>query len=314
MDFRATLGRDWSNKSDEQLSVMHAEMRTTCAARCSASLRSLALLLSTLMAPASSTALPAPPSNSTVRVAGIVLKWVRGDKAANWRRLEPMVREAARGGARIVITTECFLDGYAIQDKSIPLETYRALGEPVPDGPYFRRLAALARELKIHLVAGLTEADGELRYNTAVLINPEGRLIGKYRKHALEHELVRNTPGTNTPAFKTDSARLGLIICADRKHPDLVRQIVAAGAEFLLCLSGGMFGPEKNDHFLQARSRENGVPIVFVHPCEFLVTGPDGAVLTRTMLGDRLLASPEQLGSESDLKQVCHFDLPLKAK
>lgn len=255
-----------------------------------------------------------PPRNGTVRVAGIVLKWVRGDKEANWRRLEPMVREAARGGARIVVTTECFLDGYAIKDKSIPLETYRALGEAIPDGPYFQRLAALAKELKIDLVAGLTEADGELRYNTAVLIGPDGKLIGKYRKHALEHELVRNAPGTDTPAFKTETARLGLMICADRKHPDLVGKIVAEGAEFLLCPSGGMFGPEKNDFFLQARSYENRVPIVFVHPCEFLVTDPEGRVLTRTLLGDRLEVSPEQIDSESDPKRVFCFDLPLKAK
>ena len=254
------------------------------------------------------------PTNSTVSIAGIVLKWVLGDKEANWRRLEPMVREAAKGGARIVVTTECFLDGYAIQDKSIPLEEYRALGEPIPAGKYFQRLAALALELKIHLVAGMTEADGELRYNASVLIGPNGQLLGKYRKHALEHELVRNTPGTNTPAFSTDFGRLGMIICADRRHADLVGRIVAAGAEFLLCPSGGMFGPKSNDHFLQARSRENKVHIVFVHPCEFLVTGPDGAILSRTLLGQSLLVTPAQRDSEIDSRKVFFFDLPIATK
>ncbi|HEU0040170.1 MAG TPA: carbon-nitrogen hydrolase family protein [Verrucomicrobiae bacterium] len=257
---------------------------------------------------------PESPTHSSVRVAGIVLKWVRGDKEANWRRLEPMVREAAKGGARIVVTTECFLDGYAIQDKSIPLEEYRALGEPIPAGKHFQRLAALARELKIHLVAGMTETDGELRYNTSVLLGPDGELLGKYRKHALEHELVRNTPGTNTPACKTDFGRLGIMICADRKHPDLVGRIVAEGAEFLLCPSGGMFGPAKNDGFLQERSRENKVHIVFVHPCEFLVTGPDGAILARTLLGDSLLVTPAQMDSEMDARKVFFFDLPIRAR
>ena len=253
-------------------------------------------------------------TQSTVRVAGIVVKWVRGDKEANWRRLEPMVREAAKGGARIVVTTECFLDGYAIQDKSIPLEEYRALGEPIPDGKYFQRLAALAGELKTHLVAGMTEADGDLRCNTSVLIGPDGKLLGKYRKHALEHELVRNTPGTNTPAFNTDFGRLGMMICADRKHADLVGRIVAEGAEFLLCPSGGMFGPKSNDHFLQERSRENKIHIVFVHPCEFLVTGPDGAILSSTLLGDSLLVSPAELGTERDSSRVFYFDLQIVAK
>jgi len=251
-------------------------------------------------------------STATVHVAGIVLKWIRADKEANFRRLEPMVREAARNGARIVVTTECFLDGYAIEDKSIPLADYRALGEPIPEGKYFKRLAALAHELKIHVVAGMNEADGELRYNTSVLIGPDGRLLGKYRKHALEHELVRNTPGTNTPAFDTAFCRLGMMICADRKHPDLVSRIVADGAEFLLCPSGGMFGPKSNDHILQARSRENNVHIVFVHPCEFLVTGPDGSILTATLLGDRLHIPIAEAGSDNDTKRVFYFDLPVK--
>jgi hypothetical protein len=62
----------------------------------------------------------------------------------------PPYRAAAAGGAQIVVTTECFLDGYAIADKSIPLDEYRSLGEPIPAGPHFRRLAALADELNIH--------------------------------------------------------------------------------------------------------------------------------------------------------------------
>ena len=155
----------------------------------------------------------------TVRVAGMVLKWIRADKDANYRRVEPMIREAAAHDARIVCTTECFLDGYAIADKRIPLEQYRALGERIPAGEYFQRLAALATDLKIHLIAGMMEADGEARYNTSVLIGPDGRLIGKYRKQKLEHELVRNTPGDTSTVFETPYGRLGIMICADRTEP-----------------------------------------------------------------------------------------------
>jgi predicted amidohydrolase len=275
----------------------------------------LAVLLAMVLGgPLCLKAATAPTRDRTVRVGGIVLKWIRADKEANLRRLEPMVREAAKGGARIVVTTECFLDGYAIQDKSIPLEQYRALGEPIPAGNYFQRLTALAAELKIHLIAGMTEAEGELRYNTSVLIGPDGTLIGKYRKHALQHELVRNTPGTNTPAFDTAFGRLGMMICADRKHPDLVGGIVSEGAEFLVCPSGGIFGPKANDRILQARSKENRRYIVFVHPCEFLVTGPDGRILSNTLLGDRLEITPAEADTERDTKRVFYFDLPLKTR
>jgi hypothetical protein len=76
-------------------------------------------------------------SREQLRAAGIVLKWLRTDKAANCSRAEKLIIEAARKGAKLVCTTECFLDGYAIQDKSIPLDQYRALAEPIPDGEYF---------------------------------------------------------------------------------------------------------------------------------------------------------------------------------
>ena len=247
----------------------------------------------------------------TVRVAGIVLKWLRGDKAANYRRIEPLIREAAAHGAQIVCTTECFLDGYAIADKTIPLEQYRALGEPIPQGEFFRKLSGLARELNIFLIAGMLEADGEHRFNTAVLISPRGELVGKYHKQRLEHEAVRNTAGNDSSVLETPFGKLGVMICADRRFPDVVKGFCERGAEFLICPSGGMFGPEKNDPLLQARSKENRKFIVFVHPAEFLVTGPDGTILERTVLGDKLLITPEQVGTAADSQRVFYFDVPL---
>ena len=247
----------------------------------------------------------------TVRIAGIVLKWIRGDKTANLRRVEPMIRQAAAKGAQIVVTTECFLDGYAIADKSVPLDVYRALGEPIPTGPHYRKLAALAAELKIHLVAGMLEADGEKRYNTAALIGPDGRLVGRYRKQHLGHESVRNTPGDASTVLDTPFGRVGVMICADRRFKDIVGRFRENGAELLICPSGGMFGPKSNDHILQARSRENKLYTVFVHPAEFLVTAPDGSIAQRTILGDRLLIESDQAGGEHDQKRVFTFDLPL---
>ena len=262
----------------------------------------------------------APPAASsgggadgaTVRVAGIVLKWLRTEKEANFQRVAPMIREAAQGGAKIVCTTECFLDGYAIADKSIPLDEYRALGEPIPDGKYFRRLAEMASDLGIYLIAGMLEADGDDRLNTAVVIGPDGKLIGKYHKQMLEHELVRNKPGDESRVFNTQFGRVGVMICADRRFPEIVSGFCAAGADFLVCPSGGMFGSRKNDPIVQARSRETGKYIVFVHPAEFLVTDPEGEMVNRTILGDRLLIDPEQVGQVEDQNRVFFFDLPIE--
>jgi predicted amidohydrolase len=75
-----------------------------------------------------------------VKVAGIVLKWVRGDKEANYRRAEPMIRKAALRGAKIICTTECFLDGYAARRSrnfrrhSSSLNASTAIGTSAPRG------------------------------------------------------------------------------------------------------------------------------------------------------------------------------------
>jgi len=257
--------------------------------------------------PASST--NAPPGQ--VRVAGIVLKWLRTDKEANYSRAEALIERAARGGAQIVCTTECFLDGYAIKDKTIRLDEYRALGEPIPRGPFYQRLAKLADRLDLWLVAGMLEADGDEWYNTAVLINAEGDLAGRYRKHKLEHELVRNTPGNQTPTFDTPFGRVGIMICADRRDPELVNRLCESRPSLLICPSGGMFGPKSNDPIVQARSKENRIPILFVHPAEFLVTGPEGDVQSRTILGDQLEVTAREVGSNADRNEVLFFDLPL---
>lgn len=250
-----------------------------------------------------------PKSADKVRVAGIVLKWLKADKSANYDRAERLIREAAGGGAQIVCTSECFLDGYAITNKKMPLEQYRDLGEQIPGGPYYERLAKLADELDIHLCAGMLEADGERRHNTAAFISPEGKLLGKYRKHELGHELVRNTPGTELPVFDTPYGRVGLMICADRRSQSLVNTLKENGAELLICPSGGMFGPKTNDPILQARSQETGLPIVFVHPAEFLVTGPGGVIERRELLGDHLEVAAGDVGTDRDSSEVYYFEV-----
>jgi len=188
------------------------------------------------------------------------------------------------------------------------------LGEPIPEGQYFRKLSALAKELDILLIAGMLEADGEARYNTAVTIGPTGELLAKYHKQQLEHESVRNTPGTESSVVETPHGKLGVMICADRRFSDVVKGFCERGADFLICPSGGMFGPKRNDSILQERSRETHKYIVFVHPAEFIVTAPDGSIFQQTLLGNQLLIPSDLVGTEADSKRVCYVDLPLVPK
>jgi predicted amidohydrolase len=253
-------------------------------------------------------------SEQTVRIAGIVLKWVRGDKEANYRRCEPMIREAAARGAKIVCTTECFLDGYAIADQDLPLATYLALGEEIPSGTYCKRLASLARELKIHLVAGMVEADGKSRYNTAVILGPDGKLLGKYRKQKLGPDSSRVAAGNKAPVVETAYGSIGVLIDGERTDPGVVRRFYEDGAHVLLCPAGASWGPLENLLKVQARSRENKLFIVSVHPAAFLVTGPDGTTRKRETLGERLLVTREESGGEHDQNGVVYFDLPTRPR
>lgn len=255
----------------------------------------------------------AVPEEGRLRVAGIVLKWVTANRELNYQRGERLIREAASKGARLVVTTECFLDGYAVRDMTIPVDEWRALGEPIPGGVYLGKLQALAEELDIHLVAGMLERDGRRTYNAAVVIAPDGRLLGKYRKQKLGQELVRIFPGDESPVFDTAHGKLGLMIGADRRYPELARRLVEGGADILICLSGGMYGPLRNDYYLQARSRENQVPVIFVHPIEFLVTGPDGAILDRRLMGEQLDIAEDAVGTDGDASAVALYDLELRA-
>ena len=82
---------------------------------------------------------------------------------------------------------------------------------------------------------------------------------------------------------------------------------------YLICPSGGMFGAKSNDPIVQARSKENGIPILFVHPAEFLVTDERGEIQSRHLLGDQLEISNSEVGGEQDLNEVFFFDLPIAA-
>jgi len=100
----------------------------------------------------------------------------------------------------------------------------------------------------------------------------------------------------NNALLKFDWCRRIVPRCC-QVEPSIVERICTRGADFLICPSGGMFGPEKNDPIVQQRSRENNIHIVFVHPAEFLVTGPGSGILAQAVLGGRLLITPEQTGA-----------------
>jgi predicted amidohydrolase len=109
------------------------------------------------------------------------------------------------------------------------------VSEPVP-GPTTERLGELARRKHAYIVGGIYEREAPAVYNTAVLIDREGRLIGKYRKVYLPREEIEAglTPGNAYPVFRTDFGKVGIMICWDVEYADPARALALNGAEMIL--------------------------------------------------------------------------------
>ncbi|NQT53603.1 carbon-nitrogen hydrolase family protein, partial [bacterium] len=117
---------------------------------------------------------------------------------------------------------------------------------PIP-GPDTERLGAAARRNKLYVVAGLAERDGDAIYNTAVLLDREGRLAGKYRKVHLPREEWKKgiTPGHEYPVFRTDFGTVAIQICYDWFFSEPERLFALRGAEVLFAPTWGNTLPDE---------------------------------------------------------------------
>lgn len=154
--------------------------------------------------------------------------------------------------------------------------SYVEVGEPVP-GPTTKRLGELAAKHRTWIVAGLYERMSNAVFNTAVLINREGKLAGMYRKTHLPREEWEAglTPGNDYPVFDTDFGKVGLIVCWDVQFPEPARAMALKGAELLLLpIWGG------SEVLARARAIENHVFLVSsTYDMRSFVVDPTGTVL-----------------------------------
>jgi len=129
------------------------------------------------------------------------------------------------------------------------------VAEPLP-GPTTARLAELARRKKSYVAAGVYEREGAVVYNTAVLIDRSGNLVGKYRKVYLPYNEVEDglTQGDYYPVFQTDFGKIGMMVCYDSEFPDPARALALQGAEIILLPIWGA-----DELLVRARAYENAV-------------------------------------------------------
>lgn len=168
---------------------------------------------------------------------GLVQQANSADTASNINKLVENIRHCASQGAQLIVLQELHNNLYFCQTEDVCLFD---LAETIP-GPSTDSFGALAKELGVVLVLSLFEkrAPG-LYHNTAVVIDANGSIAGKYRKMHIPddpayYEKFYFTPGDLgfTP-IQTSVGKLGVLVCWDQWYPEAARLMALAGAELLI--------------------------------------------------------------------------------
>ncbi|MDH3948088.1 MAG: carbon-nitrogen hydrolase [Gammaproteobacteria bacterium] len=186
------------------------------------------------------------------------------------------IRQAAGQGAQLILLQELHSSLYFCQTENTQ---YFDLAEPIP-GPTTQLLAELARELQVVIVASLFEKRAAgLYHNTAVVLERDGSLAGRYRKMHIPddpgyYEKFYFTPGDlGFQPIPTSVGNLGVLICWDQWFPEAARLMTLAGADLLLYPTAIGWDPH-DDKAEQQRQKEawqtiqrahavaNGLPVL----------------------------------------------------
>ena len=239
------------------------------------------------------------------------------DRTDNLRRGLAAVAEAAARGAELVAFAELAFERFHPQ---VPAGADpAALAEPVP-GPTIEALQAAAREHGVVVAPNLYErAEGGL-YDTTVMIDADGSLLGRTRMvHITDypcfHEAGYYTPGdTGAPVYDTAAGRIGVAICYDRHYPEFMRALGVQGADLVLVPQAGAVD-EWPEGLYEAEMRvaafQNGYHValcnrVGAEECltfagESFVCSPEGVVLARAGKGtDEILITDVDLPAGRD--------------
>ena len=175
--------------------------------------------------------------SQSVSVAAIQMPCV-GEVEKNVNVAMDAIRKAAEQGARLICLQELFSSPYFCQSED---HDQFALAQSIDDGPTIDRVAAVARELGVVIVAGIFErrAPG-LFHNSAAVIESDGSIAGIYRKMHIPddpyfYEKFYFTPGDlGFQSFDTSVGKVGVCICWDQWFPEAARLTALAGAEILV--------------------------------------------------------------------------------
>ncbi len=159
------------------------------------------------------------------------------DKAANVANADKLIRDAAQQGAQITLVQELFETPYfCIEENS----DYYGLATAIEDNPTVQQMSALAAELEVVLPVSVFEKANNALFNTLVMIDADGSILGKYRKTHIpdapgySEKYYFNPGDTGYPVWQTKYGKIGALICWDQWFPEAARILALKGAELIL--------------------------------------------------------------------------------
>lgn len=239
-------------------------------------------------------------------------------------RAEKMVREAAMGGASVVVLPEMFFCPY--RTESFPLYAETA------DGPSLRALSRWASDYQVILIGGsIPERDGERLYNSCFVFDRDGSLLARHRKaHLFDIDLPDNTfresdtftAGGDYCVFDTDLGRMAVAICFDLRFPEYLRGLARRGAEVILLPAQftASTGKAHWELLCRARALDNQLYLVGAEAARdpdgpfqcwghSIIVSPFGEILSEAGEDEEILFADLDLGTIDGLrKQLPVFD------
>ncbi len=208
--------------------------------------------------------------NVTVAATQMACTW---DREANVARAEKLVRAAAREGANVILLQELFETPYFCKDHN---PKYFDLARPIEGHPTVARFAKIAKELQVVLPLSVFERANNAFYNTLVMVDANGEVLGIYRKsHIPEspgyHEKFYFSPGdTGFKVWPTRFGMLGVAVCWDQWFPEGARAMALLGAELLFYPTAIGSEPQdatidSKDHWqrtMQGHAAANVMPLI----------------------------------------------------